>query len=126
MPAVSKFAPRSDRDPFLSHIEVQKKEEQDRRKELARLEEERRRREEEEARREALRPKPKAKPNLPPMEERLVLQGIIATAGERQAIVNNEVKRIGESVLGAKISKITDTAVFFSYQGRTIRKVVAR
>lgn len=126
---VAVYAPKTDRDPFVSLIEVQMARDAERRAEMARLEEERRRREAEEAaKRAAAREKtvkPKA-PSEPPIESRLTIQGIISTPDHKSAIVNNDVVNVGEVVLGAEVVEITDSAVIFNYKGRRVRMVVPR
>jgi hypothetical protein len=121
------YQPATDRDPFVSLIEVQMAREAQRREELARLEEERRQKEEEAARRRA--ENRKSEPVVkrePPIETRLKVQGIISTPDRKSAIVNNDVVNVGESVLGAKIVQITESAVVFNYKGRTVRVSVPR
>lgn len=52
--------------------------------------------------------------------DRLKMQGIIGV----EVLINDKMYGVGATVLGAKITKITDNEVFFSYKGRTFSKKV--
>ena len=59
-----------------------------------------------------------------PIDDQIELQGIISSGKQNSAIVNNEVRKLGDLVLGAKIVKITDSTVYFRINGRTFTKEV--
>lgn len=105
------FNPRSSRDPMLSLVEIQHMAE--------------RRRLEEEARRRALeasRPQPQAP--QPSACSRITLQGIVTTPNGAGAIINDEVRYVGDKVLGARVTRITGTRVILSDRGRLCIKKV--
>ena len=115
-PQVLEYNPQTNRDPTLSVLDI---------KILALREE---------ARRQALMPKPKpnpkpapapvAKPLPPPVWKQITVQGIISTPNGRAAIVNDELRYLGDEVLGAVIKKITSSNVIFRYKGKTFYKRV--
>jgi hypothetical protein len=59
----------------------------------------------------------------PPVWKEITVQGIIGMAtGGRAAIVNDEVRYVGDSVKGATIRKITASTVIFRFKGKTFYK----
>lgn len=103
------------RDPMASPFDlVRLKEKED----AVRLAQERLETERQGARRAGRRPAP---------ETSIELQGIISNpAGESQAIINNEVFGVGESVGKFRVLRITAAGVTFEYQGRRFTKSIDR
>jgi len=117
------FSPRNPRDPFLSQLEVadlekarlaeEKRKEADQRRaietERARMAElERKRLEEEELRKNPARA----------IINKIKVEGIMGN----EAIINGNVVGIGGTILGARITRISDTSVTFVYKGQTFVK----
>jgi hypothetical protein len=119
----SVFNPDNKRDPFLSADEAASIERQ-RLAELRRREEERLRREAAEQARlaeiERLRLLEEELRRNPAREviNRLRVDGIVG----QDAIVNGQLKSIGESILGARITRVSDTSVTFTYKGQSFVK----
>lgn len=117
------FAPVNKRDPFLSREEVGTIE-QARLAEIKRREAERKRIEEEERarlaelERQRLLEEELAKNPARAVINRIRIDGIVGA----EAIVNGDFKAVGDSVLGAKITKVSDSSVTFVYQGQTFVK----
>ncbi|MFH2203923.1 MAG: hypothetical protein ABIJ96_12455 [Elusimicrobiota bacterium] len=72
----------------------------------------------------ARQPPPPPRPTAPPVWKQINVQGIISTPNGRAAIVNDEVRYLGDSVLNAEIKKITGSTVIFRYKGQTFYKRV--
>ena len=102
------YNPGTDRDPTLSMGDRQK------------LEEEARKAREESLRRRnpaagTVRRRPR---RAKPIEKRIVLMAIVSTSENTRAIVNNEIVRPGDRVLGARVVRILSDRVIFEYKGR--------
>ena len=117
------FAPVSSRDPFLSREEVESIEAA-RLAEIRRIESERKRLEDaEKARlaeieRQRLLELEKLKNPAREVINKIRVEGVMGAG----AIVNGQFKSVGESVLGARITKVSDTSVTFIYKGQTFVK----
>lgn len=117
------FAPKSNRDPFLSREEVDSIEkarlaEQKRiAAERKRLEELERQRRAEAERQRQLEEELKRNPARAVIDK-ITIDGILGT----EAIVNGEVVGIGGSILGAKVVKVSDDSVTFVYKGQRFVK----
>lgn len=117
------FAPTNARDPFLSREEVDSIEkarlaEQKRiADERKRLEEAERQRRAEAERQRQLEEELKRNPARA-IINKITIDGILGT----EAIVNGEVVGQGGTVLGAKIIRITDDSVTFTYKGQRFVK----
>jgi hypothetical protein len=61
-----------------------------------------------------------------PVENDIDLQGIVSTDEGQKAIINGEMVAEGELVRGAKIVKITSTAVVFMHRGRRFSKTISQ
>lgn len=119
----TEFAPKSARDPFLSQEEVEaiKK---------ARADEEKRKQAEVARQAELARQAEIARQKQLELEEemrrnparavigKIKVNGILGT----DAIINGQLKSVGGVVEGARIVRITDTAVTFNYKGQTFVK----
>jgi hypothetical protein len=117
------FAPASSRDPFLSKEEVDAIE-RTRQSEIQRIEQERKRLldaerarlaelEEKRRREEELRKNP-AKEII----NKISVDGIVGS----EAIINGQFRKIGDHVLGARITHVSDSSVTFIYKGQTFVK----
>jgi hypothetical protein len=117
------FAPSSARDPFLSKEEVESIE-RTRQEEIQRIEQERKRLfdaekarlaelEEKKRREEELRKNPARE-----IINKISIDGILGA----EAIVNGKFRKIGDKVLGAQITRVSDTSVTFIYKGQTFVK----
>jgi restriction endonuclease S subunit len=117
------FAPKNKRDPFLSKEELQSIEAA-RQAEIKRRESERKRLEEEEkARREAIERQRLLEEELKKNPAREIINKIrIDGIVGKEAIINGNFKSVGDRVLGAKITKVSDTSVTFVYKGQTFVK----
>jgi len=104
------YAPQSERDPTLSVIDEQK---------LA-LEREAQRRTDEDMRSRVSESKKKKVVRVKTSEEQIQVQGIVGT----QAIVNDEVRQVGDKVLGCTIARVTSKGVFIRCGGKSIYKTV--
>lgn len=117
------FAPKSTRDPFLSREEVDTIEKA-RAAEQKRITDERKRLEDaEKARRDAQMKQKEYEEELKRNPARAIIDkisvdGILGT----EAIVNGEIKGIGDAVLGAKIVSVSDNSVTFVYKGQRFVK----
>ena len=121
--AVRNFSPVSKRDPFLSREEVASIEAA-RQAEIKRLEDERKQLEMQEkarlAEEERLR---KIAEELAKNPARAIINKIrIDGFVGNEAIINGQFKSVGDSVLGAKITKITQSNITFIYKGQTFTK----
>ena len=118
-----RFAPKSSRDPFLSREEVDTIEKA-REAEQKRISEERKRLEDaEKARRDAQMKQKEYEEELKRNPARAIIDkisidGILGT----EAIVNGEIRGIGDTVLGAKIVAVSDNSVSFVYKGQRFVK----
>lgn len=110
------YAPQSDRDPTLSVIDEQK---------LA-VERETARMAEAEMRSKLDESKNKKKKVVreKPAEDLISVQGIITMDGGNAAIVNDEVRRVGDKVSGCTLTRVTSKQVFFRCGGKTFYKTV--
>ena len=114
-----KFSPKGTRDPFLSKEEMEARDKA-RRAELARIEREKKAKADaiiaaqkaEQARRER-EAYLKANPHLA-IVNKINIQGMMGD----EVQINNDFKAVGEKVLGATITKITSTKIFFKYKGK--------
>ena len=117
------FAPVNKRDPFLSREEVASIEAA-RQAEMRRLEDERRQLEVQErarlAEEERLRKLAEelAKNPARAIINKIKIDGFVGN----EAIINGQFKSVGDTVLGAKITKITHDNVTFIYKGQTFSK----
>ena len=114
-----KFAPSNRRDPFLSRDEVATIE-RNRRLDIDKKEKERKAREDaikaaQRAEEERLKKEEylKANPHLAVMSK-IKIQGLMGD----EAQINNDFKAVGDKVLGATITKITSSRVYFRYKGK--------
>jgi hypothetical protein len=111
------------RDPFLSKEEVESIE-RARQDEIKRIEQERKRlMEAERARLEELEERRRREEELrknPSREiiNKISIDGIVGS----EAIINGQFKKIGDHILGAKITKVGDSSVTFIYKGQTFVK----
>jgi len=58
----------------------------------------------------------------PPILKKIIIQDIISTDEHRAAIINDEVRFVGDDVLGARITKITNATVYFTFNKRYLSK----
>lgn len=118
-----KFDPKNKRDPFLSKEEVETIDAA-RRAEQKRLEEEKRRLEDEaRSRHDEMERLKKLEEELKKFPAKAVMykinvDGILGT----EAIINGEIKRPGDTVLGAKITKVSGDSVTFTFKGQTFKR----
>ena len=117
------FAPTNNRDPFLSKEEVESIEKArlaeqkriaDERKRLEELEKQRRA----EAEKQRLLEEELKRNPARAIINKITIDGILGT----EAIVNGEVVGKGDTILGARIVKVTDDAVTFVYKGQRFVK----
>ncbi len=119
----ARFAPKSTRDPFLSREEVDTIEKA-REAEQRRINDERKRLEDaEKARRDAQMKQKEYEEELKRNPARAIIDkisvdGILGT----EAIVNGDIKGIGDTVMGAKIVSVSDNSVAFVYKGQRFVK----
>ena len=114
-----KFAPKNNRDPFLSREEIEKME-KDRRSQIEQIEKNKRDREraliaEKEAEKARLEKEAyyKANPQLA-IINKIKIQGMMGD----EVQINNDFKGVGDKVFGATITKITNTKIHFRYKGK--------
>lgn len=118
-----KFDPKNKRDPFLSKEEVETIEAA-RRAEQKRVEEEKKLLEDEaRARHEALEKQRRLEEELKKYPAKAIMDkinvdGILGT----EAIINGEIKGIGDTVLGAKVIKVSGDSVTFIFKGQTFKR----
>jgi hypothetical protein len=117
------FAPETKRDPFMSQQEVESRE-AERLAEQKRRESERKRLEDEEkARRAAIEKQRLLEEELRKNPARQIINKIrIEGIVGNEAIINGGFKGVGDSVLGAKITKVSGSGVTFIYKGQTFVK----
>lgn len=117
------FAPTNNRDPFLSKEEVESIEKArlaeqkriaDERKRLEELEKQRRA----EAEKQRLLEEELKRNPARAIINKITIDGILGT----EAIVNGEVVGKGDTILGARIVKVTDDSVTFVYKGQRFVK----
>ncbi|MDR0646571.1 MAG: CCDC34 family protein [Elusimicrobiota bacterium] len=119
------FEPASARDPFLSKDEIASIERM-RQDEIKRIEQERKRLlDAERARLAELEEKRRRDEELRknPAKEiigRISIDGIVGS----EAIINGKFRKIGDTVLGAKVTRVSDTSVTFVYKGQTFVKKI--
>lgn len=101
------FAPKGVRNPMLSAQELQ----QIKDAEEARLEAERQAR---------MSQQQVRKPKDMGIENRIRLQGVVGNA----AIINGDMYYVGQSILGGKLLKVTDSYIIMEYKGKTFRKTM--
>lgn len=104
------YAPQSERDPTLSVIDEQK---------LA-LEREAQRRADEDMQARANEAKKVRKASVKTSEDKIQIQGIVGS----QAIVNDEVHKVGDKVMGCTVTRVTSKGVFFKCGGKSFYKTV--
>lgn len=114
-----KFAPKNNRDPFLSKEEIERME-KDRRSQIEQIEKNKREREraliaEREAEKARLEKEAyyKANPQLA-IIKKIKIQGMMGD----EVQINNDFKGVGDKVFGATITKITNTKIHFKYKGK--------
>ncbi len=119
----TRFAPKNKRDPFLSREEVDSIDKA-RLAEQKRLLDERKKAEAIEiAKREALERQRRYEEELARNPARAIIDKItIDGIMGNEAIVNGNVVGIGDTVLGAKVTRVSDTAVSFIFKGQRFVK----
>lgn len=65
-------------------------------------------------------------PSEPPIESRLTLMGIIQTPRGTTVIINDRILKVGDSILGARIIRVSSSHVDFSYKNRAFRKTIQK
>ena len=118
-----RFAPKNSRDPFLSREEVDTIEKA-RAAEEKRIGDERKRLEDaEKARRDAQMKQKEYEEELKRNPARAIIDKIsVDGILGNEAIVNGEIKGIGDVVQGAKIVSVSDNSVTFVYKGQRFVK----
>lgn len=118
-----RFAPKNSRDPFLSREEVDTIEKA-RQAEQKRINDERKRMEDaEKAKREAQLKQKEYEEELRRNPARAIMDKIsVDGILGNEAIVNGEIKGIGDTVIGAKIVSVSDDSVTFVYKGQRFVK----
>lgn len=115
-PDAVEYSPNTTRDPMVSPFDL---------KRLAREAEIKRMSQQEVE--EAVKPKSKPKKaQETPIEQRLEVYGVVATPNGIEALVNDRRVREGDTVLGAKVKKITTGRIRFEYRGRVFEKKVSQ
>ena len=60
------------------------------------------------------------------LEQRIEVYGVVATPNGIEALINDRRVREGDTVLGAKVKKITTGRIRFEYRGRVFEKKVSQ
>ncbi|MEK7746420.1 MAG: hypothetical protein AAB576_07130 [Elusimicrobiota bacterium] len=114
-PDAIEYSPNTMRDPMVSPFDLKRLAREREEKEMIRGEVE-----------AAARPAKPKKVQETPIEQRIEVYGVVATPNGIEALINDRRVREGDSVLGAKVKKITTGRIRFEYRGRVFEKKVSQ
>lgn len=55
------------------------------------------------------------------LKEKLVLNGVFFSEGQKYALINNQIVKVGDSIIGAKVKRITLEEVELEFEGSIIK-----
>ena len=114
-PDAIEYSPNTMRDPMVSPFDLKRLAREREEKEMIRGEVE-----------AAARPVKPKKVQETPIEQRIEVYGVVATPNGIEALINDRRVREGDTVLGAKVKKITTGRIRFEYRGRVFEKKVSQ